>query len=155
MARFGRLEAPCLAILEVILTLLLQVIGGRFEECSLISLERQDVVAFPVHDLFRDRRLGPHCVDGHDRALQVDERQSLGNCRDFVGFRVCRHLRQCQAKLTGPDTHGVQGAQLFLGARKGVRTFLGVFRGGEGLTGGSGAARLPAPNSHLQRASPD
>ncbi len=38
---------------------------------------------------------------------------------------------------------------------KGVRTLFGVFRVGGGLTGGSGAARLPAPNSHLQRACPD
>ena len=38
---------------------------------------------------------------------------------------------------------------------KGVRTLFGVFRVGGGLTGGSGAGRLPAPNSHLQRASPD
>ena len=62
-----------------------------------ICFQRQNVVAFSIHNLLGNLLLRPHGVDRNDRLLQVDQRQKQRNCSDFVRVLIRGHLSQCES----------------------------------------------------------
>ena len=67
---------------------------------ALIAFQRENVVGFLVHHLLGDVALAAHRVDGHDRPLDRQHVQQLGDGNDFVG--LFRHLHLAQHEpLTG------------------------------------------------------
>jgi len=60
------------------------------QQRSLITLERDDVVRFPVHDLLGDAALTSHRVERDNGALDRHHLEQRGNGDDFV--RLFIHL---------------------------------------------------------------
>ena len=69
----------------------------------------------PRIDLLGDRLLGPHRVDRHHPAPDVDLLEQLGDRRDLVGLLGADLLAQGQPVLAGPGGDDVQGAEILLG----------------------------------------
>ncbi len=69
---------------------------------ALIALEGEDMVGLLVDDLLRDRTLAAHGVDGHDRPLDRQHLQKVGDRDDLVrasgekvesGFSLTRRVK--------------------------------------------------------------
>jgi len=96
---------------QVPFKLFVDISDDRRVQRFLVPLQCQDVVAFALDDLRRDRLLSTHRINRDDRPFDVHQPQKLRNRRDFVRFLRTRHLTQRQAKFAGPDAHRMQRAQ--------------------------------------------
>src|ERR1700678_3742760 len=77
-------------------------------EMRLILLDGQRVPAFPLDDPGGDVFLTAHRVDRYYGPFKIQKLEQLRNGRDFVGFRMSRHLAQGQVILHRPGADHVQ-----------------------------------------------
>ena len=81
-------------------------------KCFLIALERQNVVATTVNDLFGNLPLATGGVNRHHGVGHIEMVEKLWNCRNFVGFLRCRQLAQADAATHRPCTDEKQRPQI-------------------------------------------
>ena len=105
-----------------------------------VGLQREQIVAAAGDDPFRDVGLGPHGVDGDERAGQLQSFEQQPNSDDFIGLLIDRLLRQNQTLTGGPGADHVQRLAA-LGARVGSSRGLAV----DGDDGGRALAQAGDP----------
>ncbi len=79
-----------------------------FQQCFLIVLDRQHIVATLLHDLLGDRTLGADGINCHHRCLQVQKLQKLRDRRDFIGLAFYRHLGKDPSVVLLRDLAGIR-----------------------------------------------
>ena len=122
MIAIDGLVAADLGVLEIDRLLLVDEELDVVFERALIAFEGEDVIGFLVDDRLRDVALAAHRVDGHDRPLDLQHAQELGDGDDLVGLLRHLDLTENQTLSRGESRHDVDrtlGVLLLLG---GLRT---------------------------------
>ncbi len=90
---------------------------------ALVSFQSQQVVSTFVNNLCGNVLLAARRIDGHDRVVQLDLINQLGNRRDFVGFLLGRQLSQTDSSLHGPGAHKKQRSETFFPVMRTPQSF--------------------------------
>jgi hypothetical protein len=89
---------------------LLETGGDLLQQGRLIGLDRQEIVAAAGADRGRHRRIAGDRVDRHQRPVEGERIEQVGDRGTLVFFLVHRLLCQHQALAGGPGRDQMQGA---------------------------------------------
>ena len=147
------LVAADLGVLEIYRLLFIDEELDIVFERALIALQGENVIGFLVDDRLCNFALAAHRVDGHDRSLDRQHAQQLGNGDDLVGFFSHRDLTENETLARGESRHDVDrtlGVHLLLGGlRAGPAPGLAVDRDQFGRN--SGQRRDPGDKATPER----
>jgi hypothetical protein len=91
---------------------LAEAVLNVLQQMRLVVFDRQHVVTPVGVDLLGKLLLAADGIDAHQRPVQVQQLQKLGNGRDFVRALFDRYLAKRQVVLGGLGTDQLQGTQL-------------------------------------------
>src|SRR6202042_2788585 len=108
MIAIDGLVATDLGVLEIDRLLLVDEQLDVVFERALIAFEGEDVIGFLIDDRLRDVALTAHRVDSHDRPLELQHAQELGDGDDLVGLLRHLDLTENQTLSCGESRHDVE-----------------------------------------------